>query len=323
MKTATPAGMETAEARRRRSPGSALRRYGILLTLAMCGCAGMREWRDLAPAPGAQAERCGETVSLPADLLEPGGVVLFGEIHGVQELPAAFGGAVCAAASSGHRIEVGLEAPRGDQPNVDRFLGSPGSPADIEALLGTPFWSSEYQDGRRSRARVDLLDRLRRMRASGLPVSVFLFDIDRGEDESRRERKMADNLEAVVRSHPAEVTLVLIGEVHAWKTPGSPWDPGFKPMGWYLAEAGLRVRSLGRATPAGTAWICTSGSPGDCGSKSTKATRSLPSGRTTGVELFSSPGPHGYDGLYGTATLTASPPAARGNPPHPPDSGTR
>lgn len=254
---------------------------------------------------------CGATLSLPKELLVPGGVVLFGEIHGVQELPAVFGDAVCATASSGAPVEIGIEAPKSEQASFDRFLASQGTPSDRTALLATPFWSGAYQDGRRSQARADLLDRLRRMRGAGLPIGVFLFDVDAGDDAGARERAMAENIAAHVRAHPDAVTLVLVGEVHAWKTQGSPWDPGFLPMGWHLVQGGLRVRSLGRATPTGTAWVCTSASPDDCGTIGTKATEPLPSGGASGVELLPAPSARGYDGLYGTTSLTASRPAVR------------
>ena len=103
--------------------------------------------------------------------------------------------------------------------------------------------------------------------------------------------------------------MVLVGEVHAWKTVGSPWKPDFLPMGWHLAKAGLNVNSLGRSTPFGTAWVCTSGSAGDCKAVETRATEALPSGGSAGIELLPHPSARGYDGLYRTPTLTASPPA--------------
>jgi hypothetical protein len=289
--------------------GRLTRVCALALTAALCGCAGHsgRPMPETAPRPVAAA--CSESIAVPRDLLEPGGIVLFGEIHGAQELPAIFGEAVCGTAASGLPVDVGFEMPRDEQASVDAFLASPGAPSDVEALLATPFWSSEYQDGRRSQARVALLDRLRRLRASGLPVSAFLFDIADGEDASERDKKMADSIAAHLRAHPEAVTMALVGEVHAWKTQGAPWDPKFLPMGWYLADAGLRVRSLGRATPAGTVWVCTGGSPGDCGSITTKATGALPSGGTSGIELLPVPSRRGYDGMVATPTLTASPPA--------------
>jgi hypothetical protein len=40
-----------------------------------------------------------------------------------------------------------------------------------------------------------------------------------------------------------------------------------------------------------------------------RAGPALPSGRTTGIELLPEPSRQGYDGLYATSSMTASPPA--------------
>ncbi len=285
-------------------------RTALALALALIGCAvpyGARE----------PAQACREEGALPKEWLEPGSFVVFGEIHGSRELPAIFAEAVCAAASAGRAVEVGLEQPRGSQARIDTFLASPGATADVAKLLDAPFWLRDYQDGRSSQAQVELLERLRGLRASGLPIHVFPFDIDPGADATEREKAMAESLAAQARAHPQALTMVLVGEVHAWTTAGAPWDPDFVPMGLYLERAGIRVRSLGRATPAGTAWICTGGAATDCGPRQTGATLSLPSGRAAGIERLPERSTRGYDGLYGTPSLTASPPAVIPRKPQP------
>lgn len=283
--------------------------HALALTVVFQGCASMHSGPQPATARKTHLAVCAAAPALPKEPLEPGSVLLFGEIHGVQELPSVFGEAVCSTAASGLAVEVGLEVPKAEQAKVDFFLASSGGPSDVETLLATPFWSREFQDGRSSQARVALLERFRQLRASGIPIHVFLFDINTDQDAAQREKTMSENIAAHVQAHPQALTMVLVGEVHAWKTQGSPWDPNFLPMGWHLEQAGLHVRSLGRSTPAGRAWICSGVSPGDCGSRETKATAVLPSGRTAGIELLPQPSTRGYDGLYGTPTLTPSPPA--------------
>ena len=153
-----------------------------------------------------------------------------------------------------------------------------------------------------------LLERVRHLRAQGLPIHVFLFD-GSYTDAAVRDRGMAETIATHVRAHPEALMMVLTGEVHAARGRGSPWDPAFLPMGWHLVERGLRVRSLGRATPAGTVWTCSSASVADCRQRDVKAMGALPSGATSGIELLPELSPRGYDGLYATPTLTASPPA--------------
>jgi hypothetical protein len=277
--------------------------------VVLSSCAGAQPNPVSTAAPkssptAAASDACAASVPLPEVLLEPGGVVLFGEVHGARELPAAFGDAVCSVAATGTPVEVGLEIPRPDQATLEAFLASPGSPSDIAALIATPFWTASSQDGRPSEARVVLLDRLRRMRAAGLPVSVFLFDIGPGEDVKSRDRLMADGIAARARINPQALTMVLVGEMHAWTTKGA-----FQPMGWYLASSGLTLHSLGRATPSGAAWVCLGPEPSDCGARDYKPGMTLPSGRADGVEMLPAPTPHGNDGLFGVASLTPSQPA--------------
>ena len=287
----------------------AVQGWAVVLMGVVHGCAGAHSGPEPATAFETPAPACTEFAAIPKELREPGSLLLFGEIHGTQELPSFFGEAVCTAATSGLPVEVGLELPETEQARFDSFLASPGGSSDVEALIAAPFWSRDFQDGRSSQAMVALLERLRRLRAPGLPIHVFPFDIDPGEDAADRDGKMASNLAAHARAHSEALTMVLVGEVHAWKTKGSPWDPGFLPMGWHLTEARLHVRSLGRSTPAGLAWVCSGGLPSDCGPGETRATQALPSGRTAGIELLPQPSPRGYDGLYGTPSLTTSPPA--------------
>ena len=258
------------------------------------------------PPPSA----CHGASTLPRELLQSGSVILFGETHGSQELPAFFGEAVCAAAASGLALEVGLEQPSSAQADLDRYLASAGEEAALAPVLAGPHWHRDYQDGRSSRAQVDLLERLRALRERGLPIHVFLFDPWPDDKTSDRDGEMARRIAAHARAQSKSVTFVLVGEVHAWTALGSPWDPTFHPMGWSILQDGLRVTSLGRATPAGTVWICTGPNASDCGERDTRATADqLPSGRTEGIELLPAPNARGNDGLWATPTLTASPPA--------------
>jgi hypothetical protein len=282
--------------------------WALLLSLAVAaGCAS----RPAVLSGKRYAVTCGAGATLPSGVAKPGEVLLFGELHGTEEIPAVFGEAVCAVAREGTPVAVGLEVAKSEQAAVDAFLASGGGAAAVDALKGTPHFTRGYQDGRSSRAMAGLLERLRQLRAAGLPVDVFLVDLDPAQRAPDRDRGMAGNLAAAARAHPRSFTMVLIGEVHAWKAKGAPWKADFVPMGRHLVEMGLPVQSFGRATPAGTAWVCLSADAADCGSRKTKATaETLPSGRKSGIELLAKPSERGFDGLFATATLTASPPAA-------------
>ena len=280
----------------------------VIEAAVLTGCAGTR---TATTTPGTQVtthEECVSDAALPKELLTAGSVVLFGEMHGVKELPWFFGEAVCSTAKSSLPVAVGLEIPASDQASISAFLDSAGQSSDVEELLKSKFWSGE--DGRPSEARVDLLQRLRHMRAAGLRVRVFPFDMIAGESAAERDKNMALKIAEQAHSHPNELTMVLVGDLHAWKTKGTPWDKDFVPMGWYLENSGARVYSLGRSTPEGTAWTCVMGQ-NSCGLGPAPAYHPLPSGRTSGIEMLPTPSWRGNDGQYAVSTLTASPPASQ------------
>ena len=292
------------------------RRTGVLVLACLTSaCAALRLGSE--PEDKIRTVPCAGGSALPAVLLEPGGVLLFGEIHGTQELPAFFGEAVCWT-SGALPVQAGLEIQRTEQARVDAYLASSGSPADVEALTAGQFWTTRGQDGKSSHAMVALLERFRLLKLEGRPIEVFLFDLGESEDVSARDRTMAETIAARVREHPDALTMALTGNVHAQKDKGVPWNPELVPMGWYLVDAGVKVRSLNHSTPAGTAW--TFKPSGEAGISNLPAFRALPSGRTIGIELVGQPLKGGFDGLYATSTLTASPPALQ-KPAAPAESG--
>src|SRR5262245_7842577 len=301
-----------------RSGGASRVLAGVTLLIACLtpGCAAMRLGSE--PVDKILTKPCVGGSALPAPLLEPGYVLLFGEVHGTQELPAFFGEAVCWA-SGALPVQVGLELQRTEEARVATYLASAGSSADVEALTAGPVWTQPLQDGKTSLAMLALLDRLRRLISEERPIEVFLFDLSDAKDMGERDQRMAENIAARSREHPEALTMALTGNVHAQKDKEVPWNPNLVPMGWYLVDAGVRVRSLNHSNPAGSAW--TLSPSGKAGSSAFPAVRPLPSGRTIGIELLAQPAKGGFDGLYATQSLTASPPALQA-PPAPPESTT-
>src|SRR5262245_12936273 len=108
--------------RRDRGPRSATHRVAgrwtalvVLLAFAanaLTGCAAMRTGTTTTPAKrAATPEACAPDATLPSELSAPGSVVLFGELHGVKELPWFFGEVACSTARAGRPVAVGLEIP--------------------------------------------------------------------------------------------------------------------------------------------------------------------------------------------------------------------
>jgi hypothetical protein len=137
-------------------------------------------------------------------------------------------------------------------------------------------------------------------RLDALHVPIFWFD-SRAPD---RDGAMADAISAARARAPAHLYLVLVGNLHARKKPGAPWDPNVRWMAERLAAREPDLLTLDVRYPSGTAWICQSPQAPDC--RETRL-RGFPIGPERGIAL--EPQPQGYDGVYTLGPLTASPPA--------------
>lgn len=200
----------------------------------------------------------------------PGSLLIYGELHGTNEIPAYFGDVVEKAART-QRVHVGLELP-GEQGAI---------------------WTDPFQSGRTSVAMRALIGRLH-----ALGVDIFWFD----STEKDREGAMADNISRERARAPQDLYFVLVGNLHAKKIAGAPWDANIRWMSVRLAEREPNLRTFDARYAPGTAYICQGDTPDAC--KPTKV-GGMPEGK-----------PHeGYDGTYWVGAITASSPADTGRSP--------
>jgi len=237
-------------------------------------------------------------------LLAPGRILLLGEIHGTTEIPAFTEAVACHGAHAGLDVVVALELPGSASNDVDAFLESPGEPADRAALLAGPTWQRDYQDGRTSRAMVELLDGIRRMRRAGQSVRVLLFDAQPAGGGQARERAMAANLAASIAASREAFHVVLTGNLHSRITTGGGRSRDYEPMGYLLSRTidAKRLTSLEVSHAGGSAWICAP----DCGAAA------LRGGGENGpwrIEIDEADRPAGHHGRFVVGTVHASPPA--------------
>ncbi|MHA7634521.1 hypothetical protein [Corallococcus sp. M7] len=191
----------------------------------------LERWKDEAVAAGP----CTTPVRGLAELLHPGLTLLIGEQLGSNEVPDVVGHVVCQAARTGLAVVLGLSLPETEQARVDKYLSSPGAPADQDALLEGRFWTRTYQDGRSSRAVMDLIDRVRALRAAGLRVTVVAYDTD-VLNGSERDAAQAQVWTKRRAAKPDEVQVVLAGNTHTQMRKGTQWDPSFTPMAHLMKE---------------------------------------------------------------------------------------
>jgi hypothetical protein len=290
-------------------------RARLLLAATICavlvGC-GSGYQRPVAQ-PFAGPVSCGSEIAGKERLSVP--LVLVGEIHGTQEIPAAFGRLVCRAAAErrGKTILVGMEILSSAQSAIDTFLASEGGASADHALLAQEFWQREYQDGRSSEAMFHLLDELRRDRKAGLKIVVRALDPQHYDSPSDRDAAMAASLiDAIAAVRPAQ-TLVLVGNVHTRILNGYPWDAkaSYVPFGALLRARYDDLIALDVTTLGGSAWTCTSSSAADCGAHELRAHETT--GPVPRVALDPAATPKtGYSGALIIGQVTASAPARLG-----------
>ena len=233
--------------------------------------------------------------------------LVIGELHGTEQTPALFGELVCALASSGMRILVGLELMVWSESAINTYLRSDGTEADRTTALTDSRWldpvNIEFPDGRLSNAMWDLVERLRFLRDAGHEVAVTTFRgfmLEGEQSLTPFEARMAETLLEAEADGDYDLTVVLTGNAHARTSRRT--ENGllpFIPMAANLPEEST-IR-LNAVTGSGEAWNCRGS---ECGIYEREGT---PEGATVRIALDDGLS-RGFDGIFAVGNITASPP---------------
>lgn len=251
---------------------------------------------------GATQPACSPPNGTDALLATPQKVLVIGESHGTAEAPAAFAELVCAATEQGP-VTVGLEMPESDQPLLDFVMAAPDEATAARTLRNGEFGDIRRNDGRHSQAMFDMIIAIWRLKASGHDVAIRAFaprmSVIRGRDQAWWELEMAYGMSRILVIRPDARVLILVGDLHARKTPiGRLAAVGLPAAGHLHASDTL---SLHFAQQGGESWGCQA----ECG---LQRTISVYDAEARGVIL----GPiqdGAYDGVLAVGPTTASPPA--------------
>ncbi len=279
----------------------------------------------VAPPPGvvqappsrvhAPESQCGPAIGGLNELAHPGAMLLLADIPGTEQIPDFASDAACRQAESGMSVFVGLEIPEQEQSRLDEFLHSGGAEADRARLLGGNFWRRREQDGRSSKAVLQLVDDIRQMIHQGYRVTAFGYDASRNQGADRNAA-MAENIEAWRERAPDGLFLVLEGSGRVGGGTGS----AHQPLRAHLQRKERWLTSLAVAFEGGTAWTCEGPSPQQiqCAAHAIRGQHPgpFPLARTGPrdpherfVTKWRERTPDGRQGLYYVGRLTASPPA--------------
>lgn len=227
--------------------------------------------------------------------------VILGESHGTTETPAAFAEVVCEVAQRGP-VTVAVELPEAMQDQLNAFLIADDNTAAVAALSGTSFINPRMTDGRSSRAMLDMLLALRRLKVEGRDVAIHAFQpssaIALDLPQAYYELQMGHRLAQAATTRPGSRVLALAGSIHARKTgiANAP-DLGL-PAAAHLPTNETLVLSV--AQQGGEAWNCRA----ECG------VQLIPTrydAEARGV-IMGAYGDGAYDGVLALGPTTASPP---------------
>lgn len=193
-----------------------------------------------------------------AQALAPGRIVMVGEVHGTNEMPAAFLRLACDALRRGLTVSAGLEMADPDG-RLQAYMASSGDAAARQALLAARHWNG-VRDGRSSVAWLAMIETFRGMRQRGLPLSVFALSDKPFTGD--RDAAMAARLREEHEAHPATLILTYTGNVHSMLKRAA-YLPAEVPLPMGALVADLAPVSLVLASEPGESWLCKG--PQQCG----------------------------------------------------------
>lgn len=187
--------------------------------------------------------------------------IVFGELHGSAETPAAVGEIVCALAERNKPLLVAVELD--DNAGLQRAWSEPQSRFAAAALQAMPEWKMR-NDGVTSQAMLNLLVALHALKDAGRKIHVVAFNdtalaaSTRFKDlpgQGPHEAGQAENIRAADAAQPYDRVLVLVGNYHARKRPIAPGGVSYEPMAMRLADP-ARIVSVNVANSGGQVWSC-------------------------------------------------------------------
>lgn len=221
----------------------------------------------------AAAPDCISSPQVALDKIEAR-VIVVGEVHGTEQAPAFVAQLVCGLLKQGRPVILALERNGAEQGALNRYLASPGQAADVQALLSADAWASpQAQDGRSSRAMLQLIEHLRQWRQAGQRVGVLAMqqsflpltpseggprqrpsDAELARFSEINDRSMADNVWMAAAGHASYTVVVLAGNVHT--ALGSATRSRFVPTPSLtdVLSGYLPIHIIGLHSKGGSSW---------------------------------------------------------------------
>ena len=250
--------------------------------------------------------------------------LVLGEAHGSAEAPTATAELVCSLAQDGP-VLLAIEFSSSTNAAWQRAWAAPHAEFRARLFAEVSEWG-ERNDGVASEAMLAMLVRLHALKDAGADIDIVAFNGAR--DDAQRaafaglpgqephEAAQAANIREAGQQRDYGHVVVLVGNLHAEKTPITLNGIDIRPMANLLAEAD-RIVSLAMHTDGGETWGCQLGAdvefdPGkpittemlDCSAQRIGPDRDP---RTRGFHLDPAMASRGFDGVFALGPVTASP----------------
>jgi uncharacterized iron-regulated protein len=220
-------------------------------------------------------------------------VIILGEIHGTNESPRFAENIVCHLQQAKKRVVLALEISNDYQAQITEAMNQDSEQAAVTQLGKMPFWRPSMQDGKRSIGYMSLLRSAWRWKKQNPEFKVIAVDLPSNASLAREE-------------YIAQSTVVgLLGNLHAQRDKGTPWNKDFVPAVSLVTK--LDLVSLQMDYSAGTAWVC---NRAGCGVNSVSS--APPSGKVQTQRITLSKQDPKFDGMYFLGEVTASAPFISG-----------
>ena len=181
----------------------------------------------LTPLKSAHSEELSqECVDIPdalQSLIANKPMLVFGELHGTQEMPQQFANAVCHALKVHLEVVVALEWPESLQRHANQYLTTQNISFAGSDISSHPFWSRPLQYGSSSQAMLGLLDTFKQWNTSHQRVHVVAFDKEFGKRET--DNDLATGIQRGLAQHSGKPMFVLTGNYHSQTIGGTPFGP--------------------------------------------------------------------------------------------------
>jgi hypothetical protein len=248
-----------------------------------------------------------DTLELPSSarpteleqLLGPGKVVFVGEVHGTEEMPAAFAELVMEAAKSSDVLVI-LEFPTTVAPLLIQLSISNERDSALQSIASSAFFK-KTNDGRTSGSMLKMIAALSERSDTSGPIEFAAMDKP-GSAGTSREEAMAIAVKEARLAHPNTTLFVYCGNLHA-RTTADPAMPYGDSMASQLIADGLDVTGIRLLAEGGTFWGCTASG---CGENALPEPNPLSKPLSVGKLFPSSDSRYSFDVNVGRAT--AAPP---------------